>query len=59
MRRSEREAAWQRMWETRGKEIAKFPEWMQKILLEDIDTAIRNRIGIFEMIQRKVTGQAS
>jgi hypothetical protein len=45
-----------RRWEELGQRINQFPEWMQTILLEDLDTAIRNRIAVFEMIQRKVTG---
>ena len=45
-----------RRWEELGERINQFPEWMQTILLEDLDTAIRNRIAVFEMIQRKVTG---
>jgi hypothetical protein len=33
------------------------PEWMQEILLQDINTAIENRIAIMEMVSRKVTGK--
>jgi len=47
---------WQLRWIELGQRIGAFPEWMQIILLEDIDTAIRNRIVIFEMIQNKVKG---
>jgi hypothetical protein len=39
--------------------ILKLPEWMQKIVLDDIKTAIKNRIAIMEMISRKVTGRAA
>ena len=37
--------------------ISVLPEWMQEILLQDINTAIENRIAIMEMISRKVTGK--
>jgi hypothetical protein len=42
---------WMRMWERLGVRILKMPKWMQEIVLEDINTAIRNRIAIMEMIQ--------
>ncbi len=32
------------------RQIAKFPDWMQSILLEDINTAVVNRVGTMEMI---------
>lgn len=47
---------WQLRWIELGQRIGAFPEWIQIILLEDIDTAIRNRIVIFEMIQNKIKG---
>jgi len=28
------------------------PKWMQEIVLEDVNTAIRNRVATMEMIQR-------
>jgi hypothetical protein len=37
--------------------IGALPEYMQEILLQDINTAIENRIAIMEMIARKVTGR--
>jgi hypothetical protein len=37
--------------------ISALPEYMQEILLEDINTAIENRIAIMEMISRKVAGK--
>jgi hypothetical protein len=37
--------------------INALPEWMQEILLQDINTAIENRIAIMEMISRKVAGK--
>lgn len=32
---------------------------MQEIVLQDINTAIENRIAIMEMISRKVTGKSA
>ena len=50
-----REAAlrkkWLKMWETLGVRILKLPKWMQDIVLEDVNAAIRNRIATMEMIQ--------
>jgi hypothetical protein len=37
--------------------INELPEWMQEILLQDINVAIENRIAIMEMVSRKVTGK--
>jgi ABC-type arginine/histidine transport system permease subunit len=37
--------------------ISALPEYMQEILLQDINTAIENRITIMEMVSRKVTGK--
>jgi hypothetical protein len=37
--------------------ISELPEYMQEILLQDINAAIENRIAIMEMISRKVTGK--
>jgi hypothetical protein len=37
--------------------ISALPEWMQEILLQDINVAIENRIAIMEMVSRKVTGK--
>jgi len=42
---------WMRMWEDLGERVLKLPKWMQDIVLEDINTAIRNRIATMEMIQ--------
>jgi len=42
---------WMKMWETLGERILKMPKWMQDIVLEDINTAIKNRIATLEMIQ--------
>jgi len=42
---------WMKMWETLGERILKLPKWMQNIVLEDINTAVKNRIAVMEMIQ--------
>jgi len=42
---------WMKMWESLGKRILKMPKWMQDIVLDDINTAVKNRIAIMEMIQ--------
>jgi hypothetical protein len=42
---------WLKMWETLGVRILKLPKWMQDIVLEDVNTAIRNRIATMEMIE--------
>ena len=43
---------WMQMWGTLGKRILKMPKWMQDIVLEDINTAIRNRVATMEMINQ-------
>jgi len=50
-REAELRKKWMHMWERLGVRILKMPMWMQEIVLEDINTAIRNRIAIMEMIQ--------
>ena len=50
-REAELKKKWMRMWENLGKRILKMPRWMQEIVLEDVNTAIRNRITTMEMIQ--------
>jgi len=50
-----REAAmrrkWMKTWQKLGERIQKLPKWMQNIVLEDVNTALRNRIAVMEMIQ--------
>ncbi len=41
---------WFNIWDKLGERILKLPEWMQIILLEDINTAVVNRIAIMELI---------
>jgi len=42
---------WMKMWDQIGNRILKLPPWMQEIILDDIDTAINNRISVMETIQ--------
>lgn len=42
---------WLKMWKNLGVRILKLPKWMQDIVLEDVNTAIKNRIATMEMIQ--------
>lgn len=51
-REAEMRKKWMRMWEKLGVRILKMPRWMQEIVLEDVNTAVRNRIAIMEMINR-------
>jgi hypothetical protein len=42
---------WLKTWLELGQRILKMPAWMQDIVLEDVNTAIRNRVAVMEMIQ--------
>lgn len=42
---------WLKMWKNLGARILKLPKWMQDIVLEDINTASKNRVATMEMIQ--------
>jgi len=50
-REAELKKKWLKMWESLGKRILRMSKWMQDIVLEDINTAIRNRLAVMEMIQ--------
>jgi hypothetical protein len=41
---------WIRTWEKVGRRILSLPLWMQNILLEDVNTAVTNRIALMEAI---------
>jgi hypothetical protein len=41
---------WLEMWERLGLRILKLPKWMQEIALEDVNTAVKNRLATMEMI---------
>lgn len=42
---------WMKIWEQIGSRILKLPPWVQEIVLDDINTAINNRISVMEKIQ--------
>lgn len=42
---------WMQIWEKLGKRILKMPKWMQDMILDDINTAIKNRLAVMEMIE--------
>lgn len=50
-REAELRKKWIRTWENLGERILKLPKWMQTIILEDVNTAIANRVATMEMIQ--------
>jgi hypothetical protein len=41
---------WLNTWDKIGQRISQLPEWMQTILLDDINTAVNNRIATMELI---------
>lgn len=41
---------WLNTWDEISQRILVLPEWLQTILLEDINTAINNRISTMELI---------
>jgi hypothetical protein len=41
---------WFDTWNLIGERIQSLPEWMQAILLDDINTAIVNRVTVMELI---------
>ena len=43
---------WREMWLRIGERILRMPKWMQDIVLEDINTAIENRVATVEIILR-------
>lgn len=42
---------WLKTWDKLGERILRLPRWMQDIVLEDINTAVRNRVSTMEMIE--------
>ena len=50
-REAELRKKWMRMWQKLGQRVLKLPKWMQEIVLEDVNTAVKNRLAIMEMIQ--------
>jgi hypothetical protein len=51
-RESELRKKWMKKWEQLGARILRFPKYMQVIILEDVNTAIENRVATMEMILR-------
>lgn len=43
---------WVKIWEKIGERIMRMPKWMQTIVLEDINTAILNRLAVMELVQK-------
>ena len=41
---------WMKTWEKLGERILKLPKWMQDLVLDDVNTAIKNRVATMEMI---------
>jgi hypothetical protein len=52
MRKSDLKKHWDALFER----IWNFPPWMRNIILEDINGTIKNRVSLFEMIERKIRG---
>ncbi len=46
-----REEDWLKIWGKIGVRLLKLPKWMQEIVLDDINTAINNRIAVMELIE--------
>ena len=42
---------WLRTWDKLGERILRLPKWMQNIILEDVNTAVKNRVATMEMIE--------
>ncbi len=42
---------WLKTWENLGERILRLPRWMQNIILEDVNTAVQNRVATMEMIE--------
>lgn len=49
-RETELRKKWMRNWERLGARILRFPKWMQAIILEDVNSAVQNRVATMEMI---------
>jgi hypothetical protein len=42
---------WLKIWEKIGVRLLQLPKWMQKVVLEDINIAINNRLAVMEVIE--------
>jgi len=50
-REAELRKRWLRTWDKLGERILRLPKWMQTIILEDVNTAVKNRVATMEMIE--------
>ena len=50
-REAELRKRWLRTWDKLGERILRLPKWMQNIILEDVNTAVKNRVATMEMIE--------
>jgi hypothetical protein len=50
-REAEMRKKWLQTWEKLAERILRMPRWMQNIILEDVNTAVSNRVATMEMIQ--------
>ncbi len=50
-RESQMRKRWLKTWEKLGERILRLPKWMQNIILEDVNTAVKNRVATMEMIE--------
>ncbi|MCW4003448.1 MAG: hypothetical protein NWE95_06010 [Candidatus Bathyarchaeota archaeon] len=46
---------WLRTWDKVSERVLDLPEWMQTILLDDINTTVSNRIAVMELIHNAQT----
>ena len=44
---------WVQMWCTVEDQVVNLPAWAQSILLDDINTAVQNRLAVMQKIQEK------
>jgi hypothetical protein len=43
---------WMELWDKIGTRLMRMPTWMQQIVLEDINTAILNRLAVMELVEK-------
>lgn len=46
---------WFSIWDKISERVLNLPEWMQTILLDDINTTVTNRVAIMELINNAQT----
>ena len=47
-REAEMRKKWLHTWEKLGERILRLPRWMQNIILEDVNTAVSNRVATMD-----------